>query len=232
MTLVRSSIEALARLMRRPARKARGEAAPRSSLAEGPAGEEREQLIRRILSSIHNNSVLLSGEPGSGKSSILLYLKGCLSSGSDPAMDFHPVYIDLRGVPEALLFATVADAVLGQLALAPPARVAHFGVDYDHRDLAKDLRGVIRKLTARSSKRSRLVLLVDGMDELNHYDPRTTQKIRSLFMAGFAENLVMVGSAVEIDRHWEQEGSPWFNFFEEIALKTLGREKDHPPGPG
>ncbi len=180
--------------------------------------EQREQLIRRILSSIHNNSILLSGEPGCGKSSILLHLKGRLMAGSDPVVDFYPVYIDLRAVPEELLFATVADAVLGQLTFAPPSKVLHFGSDYSHRDLANDLRGVILALRARDLKPARLVLLVDGIDALNHYDPRTTQRVRSLFMASLAESLVMVASAIQIDRHWEQEGSPWYNFFEEIEL--------------
>jgi len=80
---------------------------------------------------------------GSGKTSILLYLKGRLMADEVPAMDFYPVYIDLHGVPEHLLFATVADAVLGQLAFAPPSKVSRFGSDYSHRDLANDFRGVI-----------------------------------------------------------------------------------------
>jgi len=71
-------------------------------------------------------------------------------------------------------------------------------------------------------------LLVDGIDELNHYDPRTTQRVRSLFMASLAENLVMVASAVEIDKHWEQEGSPWYNFFEEIEISPSRREPRRP----
>jgi energy-coupling factor transporter ATP-binding protein EcfA2 len=198
-------------------------------VAAGDLGKgEREERIRRILSSIHNNSILLTGEPGSGKTSILLYLKGFLADAEDPAMTFYPVYIDLRGVPEDLLFATVADAVLGELAFAPPSKVARFGSDYGHRDLANDFRAVIRTLGERSPKQARLVLLVDGIDELNHYRPRTTQRVRSLFMASLAESLVMVASAVEIDRHWEQEGSPWYNFFEEIELSPPCGEQGRP----
>jgi hypothetical protein len=73
-----------------------------------------------------------------------------------------------------------------------------------------------------------LVLLVDGIDELNSYAPQTTQRVRSLFMAGLEGNLVMVATAVEIDRHWEQEGSPWYNFFEEIELRPLDRVTARP----
>jgi len=214
--------------MRRFGISVRDEDSPSLSAADGFVTEEREQLIRRILSSIHNNSILLCGRAGSGKTSILLYLKGRLKADDDPTMDFYPVYIDLHGVPENLLFATVADAVLGQLSFAPPSKVARFGSGYDHRDLANDFRGVILTLGERSLKPARLVLLVDGIDELNHYHPRTTQRVRSLFMASLAESLVMVASAVEIDKHWEQEGSPWYNFFEEIELSPTCGEPGRP----
>jgi len=218
MISVRTSVAALARLVRSLGSRIHGDDSPRFSSAQGLAGGEQEQLIRRILSTIHNNSILLNGRPGSGKTSILLCLKGCLADTEDPAVDFYPVYIDLHGVAEDLLFATVADAVLGQLAFAPPSKVVRFGSDYGHRDLARDLRGIIRVLRERGQKPAKLVLLVDGIDELNHYEPRTTQRVRSLFMASLAESLVMVASAVEIDKHWEQEGSPWYNFFEEIEI--------------
>ena len=182
-------------------------------------------MIRRILSTIHNNSILLCGKSGTGKTSILLHLKERLVAIEDPSTIFFPVYIDLHGVSEDLLFATVADEVLSQLAFAPPTKVTRFGADYGHRDLAGDFRVVIQALSGSSPKQARLVLLVDGIDELNHYHPRTTQRVRSLFMASLAENLVMVGSAVEIDKHWEQEGSPWYNFFEEIALIPMHRRQ-------
>jgi hypothetical protein len=42
-------------------------------------------------------------------------------------------------------------------------------------------------------------------------------------MAGLAENLVMVATAEAIDRHWEQESSPWYNFFEELEIDSVER---------
>ena len=164
MTSVRTSVAALARLMRDFGRRSGGDDSLQGASIKVFVGEERQQLIRRILSSIHNNSILLSGPIGTGKTSILLCLKGCLADAEDPAMDFYPVYIDLHGVAEDLLFATVADAVLGQLAFAPPSKVARFGCDYGHRDLARDLRGGIRVLQERSQNPARLTLLVDGID--------------------------------------------------------------------
>lgn len=218
-----SSARALIDSVRRLWIGGRGEGASRLASFDDSFREERERLIRRILSTIHNNSILLCGGPATGKTSILLNLKERLTATEDPSTMFFPVYIDLHGVSEDLLFATVADEVLSQLAFAPPTKVTRFGADYGHRDLAADFRGVIQTLAECSPKQARLVLLVNGIDELNHYDPRTTQRVRSLFMASLAENLVMVATAVEIDKNWEQEGSPWYNFFEEIELLPINR---------
>jgi hypothetical protein len=81
-----------------------------------------------------------------------------------------------------------------------------------------DLREILKRLRRRGEKRVRLVLLIDEVDELNDYDPRVNQKLRSLFMKSFAEDLVAVVSGVAIKREWEREGSPWYNFFEEIDV--------------
>lgn len=227
MSAVRSSLRALARFVRRRGSGCRGEATPQHLGSVG-----REKLIQRILSTIHNNSILLCGDPGSGKTSILLHLNERLAADEDPATEFFPVYINLRDVPERLLFVTVARAVREQLAamrlLDRTDESAGSGAAYSHRDLANDFRRVIHNLRGRSSKQTRLVLLVDNVDELNTYAPRTTQRVRSLFMASIAESLVMVASAVEIDKQWEQEGSPWYNFFEEIKLPPVNRGPRRP----
>jgi replication-associated recombination protein RarA len=224
----RSSLRFLADLASRLGRRAREDGSSRQLTPGGIESAGREQLVRRILSTIHNNSILLCGGPGTGKTSLLLHLKERLSTSGDPATEFFPVYIDLHEVPERLLFATVGRAVLGQLAPIPASRAASFGADYSHRDLANDFRNVLRTLRKRSTGQARLILLVDGIDELNHYDPRTTQRVRSLFMASLDGSLVMVASAVKIDKHWEQEGSPWYNFFEEIELPPVDRVKRRP----
>lgn len=186
----------------------------------------REATIRRILSSIHSNSILIIGEPGVGKAAVLGEVRRRLATIDDPNHDYYPVHVDLKGEPESGLFATLADAILSEL--TPELRGdrhpdgssdAHRG----HRRLALELRRVLRVLGQRSRRQVRIVLLIDGIDELEGYHPRIAQQLRGLFMTSLGDNLSMVASAVSISRRWEREGSPWYNFFEEIELGPLDR---------
>jgi len=183
----------------------------------------RERLIDRILQSIHNNSLLLYGERRIGKTSIQHQLKKRLQEMEDPQYDFYPVYIDLQGTPEDRFFQTLAEEIFDELApvlgATLPARPDAADGGYTYRHFVRDLRAVIKGLEARSRKNARLVLLIDEVDELNQYDPRINQRLRSLFMKSFAESLVAVVSGVRIKRQWEMEGSPWYNFFEEIEIR-------------
>ena len=184
----------------------------------------RRELVDRILQTIHNNSLLLYGERRIGKTSIQHQLKKRLRELDDPFYEFHPVFVDLQGTPETRFFQTIAEDIFQELApvldgLRPGIDVA---TEYAYRDFVRDVRAVLKTLEMRTSKKVRLVLLIDEVDELNDYDPRVNQKLRSLFMKSFAESLVAVVSGVEIKKHWEREGSPWYNFFEEIEVKPFG----------
>jgi len=188
----------------------------------------REKLVERILQTIHNNSLLLYGERRIGKTSLQHHLRRRLQQLEDPDYDFYPVYVDLQGTPESQFFATLAEDVFHDL--APLLGDMGPGDDldpesaYGYRDLVRDLRRVIKALEERGPKQVKLVLLIDEVDELNAYDPRINQRLRSLFMKSFAENLVAVVSGVEIRKQWDKEGSPWYNFFEEIEVTPIGRD--------
>jgi len=188
----------------------------------------REQLIDRILQTIHNNSLLLYGERRIGKTSLLHHLRRRLLQLDDPQYEFFPVYVDLQGTPESQFFVTLAEDVLHELAPLldgmQPAEGLDPDADYGYRELVADLRRVIKALEDTTSKQVKLVLLIDEVDELNAYDPRVNQRLRSLFMKSFAENLVAVVSGVEIRKQWDLEGSPWYNFFEEIEVPPIARE--------
>ena len=187
----------------------------------------RRELVDRILQTIHNNSLLLYGERRIGKTSIQHQLKKRLRGLDDPLYEFHPVFVDLQGTPETRFFQTIAEDIFQELApvlggLQPGTETSG---EYSYRDFIRDVRAVLKTLEERTLKKVRLVLLIDEVDELNDYDPRVNQRLRSLFMKSFAESLVAVVSGVEIKKQWEREGSPWYNFFEEIEVKPFGPQE-------
>ncbi|MDX1996709.1 MAG: AAA family ATPase [Thermoanaerobaculia bacterium] len=192
----------------------------------------REPLLQRILQTVHNNSLLLHGERRIGKTSLLHQLERRLQRLDDPEFTFVPVFVDLQGTPEERLFAALADAihdVLKARGLGVPGRpsaldIVQGGGVYSHHELIRELHGWLKSLREASPKRVKLVLLIDEVDELNDYDSRVSQNLRSLFMKRFAENLVAVVAGVRIRKEWEKEGSPWYNFFEEIAVDAIEPE--------
>ena len=125
-------------------------------------------------------------------------------------------------------FATLADDVFNDLSSllngGALRRERPEGRGYDYTQFIREIRKVIGILKSRSSKKIKLVLLIDEVDELNNYDPRINQRLRSLFMKSFAEDLVAVVSGVAINKHWASEGSPWYNFFEELEVKPFTRK--------
>jgi hypothetical protein len=184
----------------------------------------RQDLVDRVLQTIHNNSLLLYGERRIGKTSIQHQVKKRLRDLDDPIYEFHPVYVDLQGTPETRFFATITEDIFQELApvLEGLEPIRDPSGEYSYRDFVRDVHAVLKTLKKQTSKKIKLVLLIDEVDELNDYDPRINQKLRSLFMKSFAENLASVVSGVEIKKHWEREGSPWYNFFEEIKVEPLG----------
>ncbi|MGI9236127.1 MAG: hypothetical protein ACR2QZ_01935, partial [Woeseiaceae bacterium] len=134
----------------------------------------RRELVDRILQTIHNNSLLIYGERRIGKTSIQHQLKKRLRELDDPKYEFHPVFVDLQGTPEARFFQTIAEDIFQEL--APVLDGLRPGIDtsgeYAYRDFVRDVRAVLKTLEMRTSKKVRLVLLIDEVDELNDYDPR------------------------------------------------------------
>jgi predicted AAA+ superfamily ATPase len=187
----------------------------------------REPLLSRILQTIHNNSILLYGERRIGKTSMQHHLKKRLQLIKDPDYDFYPVFIDLQGIPQEQFFLTLANGISDELAPVLGDAVAREDLDghsYDYTIFVREIRRVLQILRERTTKKAKLVLLIDEVDELNSYDPRINQRLRSLFMKSFAEDLVAVVSGVRIRKHWASEGSPWYNFFEEIEIKPFTRK--------
>jgi hypothetical protein len=188
----------------------------------------RNELLKSVLQSVHNNSIMLFGERRIGKTSFQHHLKKELARLDDPEYCFYTVFIDLQGVPQERFFITLRDEIFRELApllgSTQPSPSPIEDSAYDYRELVDDIRKILKILEARSEKKVKLVLQMDEVDQLNSYDPRINQRLRSLFMRNFSENLAAVVSGVSIQKRWEGEGSPWYNFFEEIEVKPLRRE--------
>lgn len=186
----------------------------------------REQLLQRLMNTLPNNSLMLHGPRRIGKTSLLHQLKKRLESGAQPEYDYVPVFIDLQGVREERFFFTLAQDILeacrARIVLATDFTTPR---EYSSREFSADLKDVLTQLQARTQKKLKLVLLLDEVDTLNAYSARVNQQLRGIFMKSFAENLVAVLAGSYIRKQWESEGSPWYNFFEEIAVPPLAAEE-------
>jgi hypothetical protein len=172
-------------------------------------------LVRRILQSIHGNSLLLVGERDTA--SLLIRLATEMIRLPEEHPVFFPVYFDLRGTSASELFDELSERILTQLGAAPrgePRAPSDDGLG----GLVRTLKAVLGHLATSSGRRPRIVLLLDNADRLNELDPRVSQRLRSLFMRDLGDGLAAILAARHIDRHWDREGSPWFNFLEEIEV--------------
>jgi len=189
----------------------------------------REKLTARMLSTLHRNSLMITGERRIGKTTFLHHLKRVLAEDEAGEWRFFPVFVDLQGVPEQSFFHALMAEVADTLDLSPATREAlRFTPEpegYDARDFGHDLQQVIAELKGRTDRRVRLALLIDEVDVLNEYSESVNQRLRGIFMKSFSENLVAVMSGVGIRRRWKSEVSPWYNFFDEIELTPFSREE-------
>jgi hypothetical protein len=189
----------------------------------------RRKLLTRILNVLHHNSLMITGERRIGKTTFLYHLKKALEVDEGTEYQFFPVFTDLQGVPEQAFFHAVMSDVVDTLALSPvTAGALRFRIDdegYEGRDFSHDLQRIIEELKGRTFKRVKLALLIDEVDVLNDYSERINQRLRSIFMKTFSEHLVAIMSGVGIKRVWTSEGSPWYNFFDEIELTAFTREE-------
>jgi len=189
----------------------------------------RQKLLARLLNVLHHNSLMITGERRIGKTTFLYHLKKVLETDEGTEYRFFPVMTDLQGVPEETFFHAVMADVVEELRLSPATQAAlRFrpeATSYDGRDFSHDLQRVIDELKTRTSRKVRLALLIDEVDVLNEYSERINQRLRSIFMKTFSEHLVAIMSGVGIKRIWNSEGSPWYNFFDEIELAAFSREE-------
>lgn len=202
----------------------------------------RRELLQRIVSTLHNNSIMIHGERRIGKTTLLYQLANALRSLDDPDYWFIAVYIDLEGTTEAAFFHFLMEEIAHNVDEIDDLDSAHRdqlksltyhtlpAEEYRDRDFSRDLRRVIEILEAYGAfhypgKRLRLILLMDEMDTLSHFNHLTQQQLRRIFMREFAASLGAVVAGIEISKEWERVESPWFNLFNEIAMQPFSREE-------
>jgi hypothetical protein len=178
---------------------------------------------------LHHNSLMITGERRIGTTTFLHHLKSARERDEGTEYKFFPVSTDLQGVPEAGFFHAVMTDVVETLEPQPEtlSDLRYRGDDdrYDGRDFSHDLQRVIEELKTRTDRKVKLALLIDEVDVLNEYSERINQRLRSIFMKTFSEHLVAIMSGVGIKRIWNSEGSPWYNFFDEIELTAFTPEE-------
>lgn len=188
----------------------------------------RHEQLKRILTILHRNSVMIHGERRIGKTSLLFQLADRLREASDPDCTFVPVLVDLEGTPETEFFHRLMEAIVDTLPAADRAKLdlayTTAAAEYSARDMRRDLRLIITHLQEQTAKTVRLILLLDEVDVMNDYDQLTQQQLRRIFMEQFAQNLGSVVAGVRISKAWDRLESPWYNLFNEIELTPFGRE--------
>lgn len=202
----------------------------------------RHDLLRRIISTLHNNSIMIHGERRIGKTTLLYQLANALQEVEDEEFWFVSVYVDLEGTTEEEFFHLLMDEIAHTLrelpALAPAQVEVLDGLlnlrlaenQYTDREFNRDLRQVIHILERYGAVKHpgcqvRLILLMDEMDTLSRFNHLIQQQLRRIFMRDFAATLGAVVAGIEISKEWERIESPWFNLFNEIAMTPFSRDE-------
>lgn len=199
----------------------------------------REEMLQRIIDTLHHNSIMIHGERRIGKTTLLYQLASRLKEVSDPDYWFVPIYFDLEGTPQEHFFHFLAEEIAIHLMLLPNFQIdqakenLHFRTispaDYTDRDFSRDLRSLLALMTDYietfyPTQRLRIILLMDEMDVMNKYDHLVQQQLRRIFMRDFASTLGAVVAGIQISKEWDRIESPWYNLFNEIELKPFDRE--------
>lgn len=202
----------------------------------------RHDLLRRIVSTLHNNSIMIHGERRIGKTTLLYQLANALQQVEDEEFWFVSVYVDLEGTTEEEFFHFLMDEIAHTVSELPELKSEQTVVlngllnlqvsekQYTDREFNRDLRQIIHILEGYGTVNHpgcqvRLILLMDEMDTLSRFNHLIQQQLRRIFMRDFAATLGAVVAGIEISKEWERIESPWFNLFNEIAMTPFSRDE-------
>ena len=202
----------------------------------------RHELLQRIVSTLHNNSIMIHGERRIGKTTLLYQLASTLRQIDDRDYWFVALYIDLEGTTEETFFHLLIEEIAHHVCMLDGLDAQNrasldtlhyhstFAEAYNDRKFSRDLHQVIGVLEAycanyRPGKQLRLILLHDEMDTVSRFNHLVQQQLRRIFMREFAVSVGAVVAGIEISKDWERIESPWFNMFNEIAMQPFSRQE-------
>jgi hypothetical protein len=192
----------------------------------------REQILRRIINGLHNNSVIVTGARRIGKTTLLYQIKNRLISLEDPNYYFVPIFVDVQGTSESTFFLAIMNDIVTALSeylphniIMPTLDFVGPGANYSDNTFGRDLSKIIKALQQSQPKKEvKLILLMDEMDVLNSYDQRVQSQLRSIFIR-FPQNLRAVVAGVNLDQEWKRHESPFYNMFTRFVLGPFSPEE-------
>lgn len=179
----------------------------------------REEVLRKILDSIHQNVFLIEDERRIGKTSLLYHLKYQLEQASDPDYLFYPVYLNIQATDEKDFWRHLRDSLFSILGKARPNEMGA----YDYFSFGDDMKIVLNSLKDKAGEREvRVVLLMDEVDQLKQYHGNTLSKFRRIFQEEARLGIVMAG--YKIERQLNDITSPWYNQLVVLKLNAMKEE--------
>jgi hypothetical protein len=190
----------------------------------------RDDLMRRIMDTLHNNSIMIHGERRIGKTTLLYQLANRLRGDPDPDYLFVPVLVDLEGTPGEAFFHTLMEGIVGACGRLLPQLPGLTFEDvsdqaYGDRDFGRDLGSILEGLKEVMDKEVRIILLMDEMDVIDGYGRMVQLQLRRIFMKDFPQSVGAVVAGVKISRSWDRPESPWFNLFIEVEMPPFSDEE-------
>jgi hypothetical protein len=193
----------------------------------------RQKILRKTLSLIHNNCVLLRGDARIGKTSLLYQIRNrILAAKKDDEYKMIPIMIDLekfefevkgRRKPKrrsAKTFYTNLVHVMAKAIYSKKHAANFIENPYTFSEFEDFMESVITRLKRNNrNKEIRVILLMDEGDEMTVYGLDFHKQFRGVFQSSYAKNFNIVLALREFTLEWRHRTSPWYNFF---AIKELG----------
>lgn len=183
----------------------------------------RASVIDTIVGKVAQNSFYIYGEKRIGKTSLLLQVRDRLARRGElePGRPLLPVFRNIQDVPQADFWLYLLRSIAGAMDAGPSAGLACLGqpAGYDDLDAEDDLDRLVA-LPGAAHAPPLIVLLLDEIDTLEHYDPVVRQRFRA-FCQHAQEHLRVIVAGVHPPVAEPGDTSPWYNIFERVALGPL-----------